>query len=232
MIGPTLEEVLDQVVTSRLQSVYTSLPGRVLAFNPLSSTCTVQPFPAIYQDGEAVDLPVLHGVPVGFPSGGGASITYPLTSGDVVLLVFASAPLGRYREDGAEGDPSDVRRFDLSDAWALPLAGGGQPAATIDRLTIEQPTGTFGIGKVQVGVLSIAPPATLIDMINGPIVPPGKMQLPGRAARCGDTVKVVLDEAAIISLIAQIAAIAAGLPVTSIEIPGIIASGSDFVEVA
>jgi len=232
MIGPTLEEVLDQVVTSRLQSVYTSLPGRVLAFNPFSSTCTVQPFPAIYQDGEAVDLPVLHGVPVGFPSGGGASITYPLESGDVVLLVFASAPLGRYREDGAEGDPSDVRRFDLSDAWALPLAGGSAPSVTPDRLTIEQPTGLLGIGKVQVGVTSLAPPATLIDMVPGPIIPPGKMQVQGRAARVGDTIKLVLDEAAIISIIAQMAAIAAGLPVESIELPGIIASGSDFVEVA
>lgn len=232
MIGPTLEEVLDQVVTSRLQSVYTSLPGRVLAFNPLSSTCTVQPFPAIYQDGEAVDLPVLHGVPVGFPSGGGASITYPLESGDIVLLVFASAPLGRYREEGAEGDPSDVRRFDLSDAWALPLAGGGQPAATIDRLTLEQPTGTIGVGKVQVGVTALAPPAILIPLAPGPIIPPTFMQEPGRAARTGDTVKVVLDAAAITSLIAQMAAIAAGLPVSSIEVPGVIASGSDFVEVA
>lgn len=206
MIGPTLEEVLDQVVTSRLQSVYTSLPGRVLAFNPLSSTCTVQPFPAIYQDGEAVDLPVLHGVPVGFPSGGGASITYPLTSGDVVLLVFASAPLGRYREEGAEGDPSDVRRFDLSDAWALPLAGGGQPAATTGRLVVTQPT----LGKVQVG--------------DGLLTP--------AAARVGDQITITMDAINVNLLVTAMAQIAATGTCVPFPLNGLITTGSSIVEVA
>jgi hypothetical protein len=206
MIGPTLEEVLDQVVTSRLQSVYTSLPGRVLAFSALSSTCTVQPFPAIYQDGEAVDLPVLHGVPVGFPSGGGASVTYPLTAGDVVLLVFASAPLGRYREDGAEGDPSDVRRFDLSDAWALPLAGGGQPAATTGRLVVTQPT----LGKVQVGD-GLATPA---------------------AARVGDQISITMDTVNVNLLITAMAQIAATGTCIPFPLTGLITTGSSIVEVA
>lgn len=206
MIGPTLEEVLDQVVTSRLQSVYTSLPGRVLAFNPLSSTCTVQPFPAIYQDGEAVDLPVLHGVPVGFPSGGGASVTYPLTSGDVVLLVFASAPLGRYRDEGAEGDPSDVRRFDLSDAWALPLAGGGQPAATTGRLVVTQPT----LGKVQVG--------------DGLLTP--------AAARVGDQITITMDAVNVNLLVTAMAQIAATGTCVPFPLNGLITTGSSIVEVA
>jgi hypothetical protein len=206
MIGPTLEEVLDQVVTSRLQSVYTSLPGRVLAFNPFSSTCTVQPFPAIYQDGEAVDLPVLHGVPVGFPSGGGASITYPLESGDVVMLVFASAPLGRYREDGAEGDPSDVRRFDLSDAWALPLAGGSQPSATTGRLVVTQPT----LGKVQVG--------------DGLLTP--------AAARVGDQITITMNSVNVNLLITAMAQIAATGTCVPFPLTGTITTGSNIVEVA
>jgi hypothetical protein len=206
MIGPTLEEVLDQVVTSRLQSVYTSLPGRVLAFDDASSTCAVQPFPAIYQDGEAVDLPTLHGVPVGFPSGGGASITYPLQGGDIVLLVFASAPLGRYREDGAEGDPSDVRRFDLSDAWALPLAGGSQPSATTGRLVVTQPT----LGKVQVGD-ALATPA---------------------AARVGDQISITMDSVNVNLLITAMAQIAATGTCVPFPLTGTITTGSSIVEVA
>ena len=206
MIGPTLEEVLDQVMTSRLQSVYTSLPGRVLFFNPLTSTCVVQPFPAIYQDGEAVDLPTLHGVPVGFPSGGGASITYPLSSGDVVLLVFASAPMSRYREEGAEGDPSDVRRFDLSDAWALPLAGGGQPSATIGRTVVTQPT----LGKVQVGDALLTP----------------------AAARVGDQISITMDSVNVNLLITAMAQIAATGTCVPFPLTGTITTGSSIVEVA
>lgn len=206
MIGPTLEELLDQVMTSRLQSVYTSLPGRVLSFSAASSTCAVQPFPAIYQDGEAVDLPVLHSVPVGFPSGGGASVTYPLESGDIVLLIFASAPLGRYRSDGAEGDPSDMRRFDLSDAWALPLAGGGQPAATTGRLVVTQPT----LGKVQVGD-GLATPA---------------------AARVGDQISITMDTVNVNLLVTAMAQIAATGTCVPFPLTGTITTGSSIVEVA
>lgn len=147
MIGPTLEEVLDDTITSRLQGVYTALPGRVVSFAAATSTCTVQPFPAIYQDGEAVDLPLIHSVPVSFPSGGGASITWALIPGDVVLLLFSSSSLSRYRAEGAEGDPTDVRQFDLTDAWALPLAGGAQPPATSGALVVKAPTA----GQVRLG---------------------------------------------------------------------------------
>lgn len=214
MIGPTLEELLDQVVTSRLQSVYTSLPGRVVAFSPASSTASVQPFPAIYQDGQAVDLPVLHGVPVAYPSGDGASITWPVAVGDIVLLLFASAPLSRYRVEGAEGDPDDARRFDLTDAWAVPLAGGSQPAATSGRLVVTQPTA----GKVQVGA-GLATPA---------------------AARVGDSVTTSIDAVTGAALQTFLLACAAWVAGGSIPPPpppfslsdGSITTGSSVVEVA
>jgi len=206
MIGPSLEEVLDQLVTSRLQTVWTSLPGRVLAFDPTSSTCAVQPFPAIYQNGAAVELPALSSVPVGFPSGGGASLTYPLQAGDVVLLIFSSASLGRYREEGAEGDPADVRRFDLSDAWAFPLAAAGQPAATVGRTILTQPT----LGKVQIGDALLHP----------------------AAARVGDTVQIPMNTVTVGQLVTAMGQIAATGSCVPFNLSGTITSGSSLVEVA
>ena len=147
MIGPSLEEALDQVVTSRLQSVWTALPGRVLG-DTASGFANVQPFPAIYQDGDVVELPTLHNVPVTYPGGAGGSITWELKAGDVVLLIFASAALGRYRQDGAEGDPAEQRRFDLSDAWAIPLAAGGPITATAGKVVIAAPTAPGGVVAV------------------------------------------------------------------------------------
>ena len=196
MIGPSFEEMLDQVVTSRLQSVWTALPGRVLAFDAHSSTCSVQPYPAIYQDGEAVEMPALSGVPVSFPAGGGASITWPLNPGDRVLLIFASASLARSRTDGSEADPQDLRRFDLSDAWAIPVAAAGQPAATPLALVVTPPTA----GQVRLGSDLAVQAAVLGDLLltwlnahthttaMGPTSPPN---IPAGAAMLSPTVKVI-----------------------------------------
>ena len=206
MIGLTLEQVLDQAITSRLEGVWSALPGRVLSFDPTGPSVAVQPFPSIYQNGEAVSLPILHSVPVAYPSGGGASLTFPLQAGDVVLLVFSTLPLARYRDEGAEGDPTETRRFDLSDAWALPLAAANAPTATPGRMVLTQPD----LGKVQVG--------------DGLLTP--------AAARVGDEITITMDTTNVnllISAMAQIAATGACVP---FPLTGHITTGSNIVEVA
>lgn len=225
----TLEEVFDAAIASRLGSVWTALPGRVVSFTANPARADVQPFPAAYLDGRAVDLPILQGVRVAYLSGGGASVAYPLKSGDVVLLVFSTLPLSRYRGEGSEGAPGEVRRNSLSDAWAIPIAAGDGPAATTGRLVVAQ--GDASGDKVQLGVFpALAPPAVPVPLVPGPVIPLGFKQPDGRVARTGDTVKVVIDAAALAAIIAGMAAIAAGNPPSSIEIPGVVASGSAVVE--
>ncbi len=215
-----------------MSGVWTALPGRVKSFDAASGTATVQPFPSIFLAGEPLVIPEIADVPVSYPQGGGASITYPLAAGDVVLLLFSTLPLGRYREEGADGDPVDTRRFDLSDAWAIPLAGGGQAAATPERLIVQQPDATLGTGKIVLGTSAAALPAIPIPLVPGPIVPAGFMQPPGRVARTGDTIKAVIDPATVAALISAMASIAAGNVPASIELLGVIASGSSIVEAA
>lgn len=202
----TLEEVIDRAFDSRMSGVWTALPGRVKSFDAASSTATVQPFPSIFLAGEPLVIPEIADVPVSYPQGGGASITYPLAAGDVVLLLFSTLPLGRYREEGADGDPVDTRRFDLSDAWAIPLAGGDQPAATAGRMVVEQPS----TGKIQIGT-GLATPA---------------------AARVGDTVNIPMNTVTVGLLINAMAQIAATGTCAPFNLPGTIATGSAIVEVA
>lgn len=228
----TLDEVIDRAFDSRLSGVWTALPGRVKAFNAASSTCTVQPFPSMFLAGEAVVIPEIADVPVTYPSGGGSSITWPLAAGDVVLLLFSTLPLARYREDGADGNPVETRRQDLSDAWAIPLAGGAQPVATPERLIIQQPDALLGAGKILIGTAAATLPTVPIPLVPGPIVPAGFMQPHGRGARTGDTIKLVIDPATVATLISAMASIAAGNVPASIELLGVIASGSSIVEVA
>jgi hypothetical protein len=77
MIGITLEQVIDEAITSRLQNVWTALPGVVVSWST-SGTASVQPFPGVLINGELQSLPVLTDVPVAYPAGAGGSMTYPL----------------------------------------------------------------------------------------------------------------------------------------------------------
>jgi len=207
-MATTLEMLLDQAMDSQARDLWTSLPARVLAFDAGDTpTVSVQPFPATYLDGEATDLPALGAVPVCYPGGAGGGMVYPLTPGDVVLLVFSTLPLGNWRNSGSEGDPREIRHHDLSDAFAIPLrCAGAGPTVTPDRLLVEQPDA----GKVQIGSAFLHP----------------------AAARVGDTVSVPMNTVTvgqIISAIAQIGATGACTPFTwSAQIT----SGSSIVEVA
>lgn len=208
-----LEDVIEQAMESRLAAVWTALPGRVKAFDAASSTCTVQPFPSVWEAGDAVAMPAIADVPVTYPSGGGSSMTWPLEAGDFVLLVFSTLPLGRFRADGADGNPVDTRRFDLSDAWALPLKSGNQPPATAGRTVIRQPT----LGKIQVGTGGVTP----------------------AAARVGDSVGVVIGptqgaafQAWMLDCVAWVTAGSPNPPPADFTLQGTIVSGSSTVEVA
>lgn len=230
MIGITLEQVLEAAIEARVASMWSALPGRVLSWSP-SGTCSVQPFPAAVLNGETMPLPSLDGVPIAYPAGAGGSITYPLKAGDCVLLIFSSSPLARFRSDGAEGDQGESRRFDLSDAWCIPMAGGSSPTSATDRVTVAQPSAQNS--KVQIGATPAVPPlpAVPVPLAPGPVLLPGTMQPTGRAARTGDTVTVTLDAIAVGQLIAAMAIIAGGGVPPDIHAPGVIVSGSDIVEV-
>lgn len=229
MIGISLEQVIDEALTAKLATVWNALPATVTAWSP-SGSVSVQPFPAVEVNGEIQAMPPLSNVPVAYPAGAGGSMTYPLRAGDTVLLIFSSASLAAYRETGSTGDPADVRRFDLSDAWCIPVAGGNAPTSQTDRVVIAQPD-QLG-NKVQVGVTPAAvPPVVPVPLVPGPILPPGTMQPAGRAARTGDAITVTLDAAAVAELVAAMAVIAAGGVPPDIHAPGVITTGSDVVEV-
>lgn len=124
--NPTDHEILLEAIRSQLARVNTSLPGVVVSYSEANQTATVRPsFRFAYRDAEGVlqryDPPAIHNVPVAFPGGGSFSITWPLAEGDSVLLVFSSRSLDEWRTvAGAAHEPKDLRRFDLSDAVAVP----------------------------------------------------------------------------------------------------------------
>lgn len=122
---PSFAEAIGAAIDSRVASVWVSLPGQVVAYDAVKQKCSVQPL--IKQAYETEDgdratetIPVIHDVPFLFPRSGGFGVTWPVTVGDTVLLVFTSSSLDIWLTRGGVVDPGDDRRGDLTDAVAIP----------------------------------------------------------------------------------------------------------------
>ena len=101
-----------------------SLPGVVQAYDADQQTVTVQV--AIREllniDGtqQWTDIPLLLDVPICFPRAGGYVLTLPIAPGDEVLVVFGDCCFDAWWQSGGVQNQIDIRRHDLSDAFAIP----------------------------------------------------------------------------------------------------------------
>lgn len=125
--NPSLAEVVNLATETALETLYVSLPGRVTRYDAATQEADVQPIPRVRytaESGEAVveDLPVVPSVPVIFPGGGGFTVTFPISVGDTVLLVFSGASMDKWLTANTDDslDPETHARHSLADAVAIP----------------------------------------------------------------------------------------------------------------
>lgn len=138
-----LETIIRMGVMEALFNVHTSMPGRVVSVNKKNSSLKVQPvLKRRFEGEEPVNLPVVNGVPLVYPSSGKYKIKFPVEVGDYVLLCFSERSVDKWKSEGGVVDPEDYRKFNLSDAFAIP---GGKPltenGAMPDNFEIEGPAG-------------------------------------------------------------------------------------------
>ncbi len=125
---PQLADVLADAIKGEIATVHTSLPGRVVDYDQVNQTATVQlgvQFSRRGLDGERIPYTPapLSGVPILWPTGGGGaySDTWPLEKGDEVWVHFAERSIDEWvMSDASVVTPASVRRFNLSDAVATP----------------------------------------------------------------------------------------------------------------
>lgn len=149
-----MASLLRSAAASALRGVHTALPGRILSYDAGAQRASVQPALGRKQPGgEEEKLPVLNDVPVLWPRSGGASMTFPVRSGDGCLLVFCERSLDEWKGQGGEVTPSDPRQMDLSDAVALMgfvhFGGGGGPS---DKVQIKMGSTTLQISGSKVEI--------------------------------------------------------------------------------
>jgi hypothetical protein len=105
---PTEPELLRAATKAGLATVFTSLPGRILTYDPATKLADVE---VAVHDGDP--LPPQSNVPVKFPRGGGYRLVWPLSPGDEVTLVFYALDPSRFRVSGQQSEASVRRRHGL-----------------------------------------------------------------------------------------------------------------------
>lgn len=113
-----LKAVEDMVEAERAE-IWTSLPGKVVSYDPENQTVDVQPTYKPKHNGKAVDMPVLPKVKVIFPRAGGAGMTFPVKKGDGVLLSFMARDVSPWNKSGDKAEAGSARMHDLSSAVAI-----------------------------------------------------------------------------------------------------------------
>ena len=122
---PTLLDVIDLSVRRHLDGLFTAFPARVKEYSVATQKCDADPqihHTFIGADGERISevMPRLTDVPVMFPRGGGFGVTFPIQTGDYVLIVVSQFSLGLWLTNAQKGDPGNLTQYSLAGAIALP----------------------------------------------------------------------------------------------------------------
>ena len=153
---PTMAKVIQTAIEARLCNMHTCLPGIVTAYDSETQKATVQPeIRRQYINGDTVDLPAIQDVPIVWPRGGGAVLHFPLAVGDQVLLVFSERSVDEWKEEGGQVLPEEFRKFDLSDAFAIP---GGYPfnnPSEVDGKNVQLKYGNAELKMTQGGKFNL-----------------------------------------------------------------------------
>lgn len=116
----TPNDIINNSIWSVLNNVHTALPGIIKSYDPATNIASVQPaLNKAFKSGE-MPMPILNNVPVMFPGGAAFNITFPVNEGDYVLLIFIERSIDLWKAVGGQVTPKDPRKFDLSDAIAIP----------------------------------------------------------------------------------------------------------------
>ena len=116
-----LGELLIAAFQHQINEVYTAIPAIIVNVRDINQQrVDVKPVVnMISPNGEYEEHPVILSVPLIFPSTKTSAITFEVSNGDEVLLVFAQRCIDTYKASGGIVNPLDMRRFDKRDAVAF-----------------------------------------------------------------------------------------------------------------
>lgn len=123
--SPTLAGVVNKAIEAAMRRTNVMRPGRVERVDLTTQLLDVQPLVGeVYEaeDGTITHehLPLITNVAYACMAGGGLRMTFPVSVGDTVMLVFADRSIDAWQATGIKSLPEDQRRHHFSDAIAVP----------------------------------------------------------------------------------------------------------------
>jgi len=105
--------------------MWTALPAIIEKYDEKKIITSAQPtIKGRWRDPQGkwhwVQLPLCLDCPVQFPSGGGYTLTFPITKGDEGILIFSSRCIDKWWKDGGVQQQAVLRMHDLSDGMFIP----------------------------------------------------------------------------------------------------------------
>jgi hypothetical protein len=134
--SPSLGEVINRALEQGTAEIRVSLPCVVETWDGAQTVSVKPQIQDQFIDDNGVQqnevLPVIQGVPVEWPGGGGFQITFPLQPGDTGLIVFCDRSIELWMANGGDTAPADARRHHISDAIFRPGLKPNPSAVTVD----------------------------------------------------------------------------------------------------
>lgn len=170
------QDVFLAAIQQALASVWTALPGYVESFDPEKVTVVVQlglQHQRLMPDGtvQQVTPSLLYDVPVYFPRGGGATLTFPIKQGDECLVIFACRSIDSWWQSGGVQAQSDSRSHDMSDGFAIigPMSQANKISGiSADKVQLRSDDGSTYIELDPAGQIinAVAPGGMTVDSPN------------------------------------------------------------------
>lgn len=206
------------------ETLYSALPGAIVAYDPATQRADIKPQLKFTLRDEFAgkemleDLPTICDVPIMFPRFGEFMMTMPVAVDDTVLLVFCDRSIDKWKTNGGNVDPIDLRSHDISDAVAIP---GLYPKPEVLPSTL---TSGMALGKIGDTTLQIHIDGTSINLGG-----PGAVEFIAKAAATDAQLSSLYSQfstfvsAVVASLTPIAAAFSSAGPVVSPGSPTIIA---------
>lgn len=118
----TINDVINSHIENAMSEIHTAFPAQVLRYDASKQCADLQPvIKKKFRDDSTLPMPVLHNIPIIFPSSGGAMLSFPVNENDTMLVICCERSIDYWlSSDGSQIDPEDTRKFNMSDAVAIP----------------------------------------------------------------------------------------------------------------
>ena len=118
---PDLKELLDRKRDKWFSELNCVTVGKIESFDTANQTATISIsyLKQKMNTGDFIQYPVILKCPCVVMNGGGAYMSFPITTGDECLVIFCDREIDTWLETGGVNQPRSNRTHDLTDAIAL-----------------------------------------------------------------------------------------------------------------